>query len=175
MSQPCITYRFSLILFVTLIHASFTCGACVAQNFNDLTMPEVAIQMHSDATAAVVLEKVLPEPVVGRGRLAVSIESFKGANLRRVSQLADRVEIWLGDKRLAALNQSDPEVVKEKNRSIFLFPEISLNNGYYFITVRLYGSAALYGRDKWHGEIFQVGIHPDKTSRVYKKVAFFHY
>lgn len=147
-----------------------------AQYFTDLTEPDAPVIPQSDpATASADLKQSLPEPFVGVGRLAISIESFKGANPKRISQLADRVEIWLGDKRLAALNHTDPEVVTEKNRRIFLFPELSFVNGYYFVTVRLYSHAALYGRDKWHGETFQVGIHPDKTSRVYKKVAFFHF
>ncbi|MBU1107896.1 MAG: hypothetical protein KKB51_14580 [Candidatus Riflebacteria bacterium] len=175
MSRRCLTHRFSLVFFTLLFHTFFSfCNTCGAQHFTDLVEPETVIQ-GQPATATPVLDEGLPEPISGRGRLTVSIESFKGANLRRVSQLADRVEIWLGDKRLAALNHSDIEVVKEKNRRIFLFPEISLNNGYYFLTVRLYSQASLYGRDKWHGEIFQVGIHPDKISRVYKKIPFFHY
>lgn len=164
-----------LISFILLFQVFFSyCNTCAAQHFTDLAEPEVAAP-DQPATDTPVLLKGLPEPINGSGRLTISIESFKGANPRRISQLADRVEVWLGDKRLAALNYSDPEVVNEKHRRIFLFPEINLDCGYYFITVRLYSPAALYGRDKWHGETFQVGIHPDKTSRVYKKIPFFHY
>ena len=170
--------RFILIIAVVLLllTAHSANNTVFAQFFTDLDEPDApSAQPAATATPAISPGQALPEPVVGTGRLAVSIESFKGANPKRISRLADRVEIWLGDKRLASLNHVDPEVVNEKNRRIFLFPELSLANGYYFITVRLYSSAALYGRDKWHGETFQVGIHPDKTSRVYNRVAFFHF
>jgi|GEM_PF-1836544 len=170
--------RFVLIIaaVLLLLTAQTANNPLFAQFFTDLDEPEApGGQQTATATTAVSPVQSLPEPVVGTGRVAISIESFKGANPKHISRLADRVEIWLGDKRLASLNHVDPEVVNEKHRRIFLFPELSLANGYYFITVRLYSSAALYGRDKWHGETFQVGIHPDKTSRVYKRVAFFHF
>jgi len=117
----------------------------------------------------------IPDPVTGTGRLSITIESFGGENPKRISQLADRVELWLGDKRLASLNHDFDEVVSERNRRVFYFPEIEMPAGYYFITVRLYSPGALHGRQKSHEQTFQVGIHPDKTSRVYKKMPFFHW
>lgn len=117
----------------------------------------------------------LPDPVKGNGDLSLTIESFAGGNPKRISQVAQRVEVWLGDRRLASLNQDDPEVVTENRRRLFVFPNIRLPQGFYFITVRCYGPAALYGRQKWHGETFQVGIHPDKTSRVSRRITFFHW
>jgi hypothetical protein len=149
--------------------------SCLAQGLSELSEPEIP-EIATDSSAVTSsTAALLPEPVLGDGRLSISIESFKGANPRRISRLADRVEVWLGDRRLASLDHTAPEVVKEKNRRIFLFPELTLANGYYFVTVRLYSHAVFYGRDKWHGETFQVGIHPERTSRVYKKIAFFHY
>jgi len=165
---------FQLLLLLTFIALS---AKVSAQNFGDLDLsePEMpVIETTVPATASQTAEG-LPEPQRGEGKLSISIESFKGANPKRISRLAERVEIWLGDHRLASMNYTDPEVVREKNRRIFLFPELKFANGYYFITVRLYSSAAFYGRDKWHGETFQVGIHPGRTSRVYRKVAFFHF
>lgn len=117
----------------------------------------------------------LPDPVKGAGDLSLTIESFAGGNPKRISQLAQRVEVWLGDRRLASLNQDAPEVVNENRRRLFIFPDIRLPHGFYFITVRCYGPAALYGRQKWHGETFQVGIHPDKTTRVTRRITFFHW
>lgn len=117
----------------------------------------------------------IPDPVTGTGRLSITIESFGGENPKRISQLADRVELWLGDKRLASLNHDFDEVVSERNRRVFYFPEIEMPVGYYFITVRLYSPGALHGRQKSHEQTFQVGIHPEKTSRVYKKMPFFHW
>ncbi|NLF96000.1 MAG: hypothetical protein GX569_04615 [Candidatus Riflebacteria bacterium] len=165
---------FQLLLLLTFIALS---AKVSAQSFGDLDLSEPEMPVIETAVPATASQAVegLPEPRHGEGKLSISIESFKGANPKRISRLAERVEIWLGDKRLASLNSSDPEVVREKNRRIFLFPELEFASGYYFITVRLYSSAVLYGRDKWHGETFQVGIHPGRTSRVYRKVAFFHF
>ena len=146
-----------------------------AQFFNEPAEPLIPEIEKPVSEVASRSEDRIPEPVRGDGKLSISIESFKGGNPKRISLLADRVEVWLGDHRLASLNYTDPEVVKEQNRRIFLFPELNLANGYYFITVRLYSSSAFYGRDKWHGETFQVGIHPGRTARVYRKVAFFHF
>jgi len=175
------TCRKAASLFLSFFRVIFLLASILmptdasALGLNDLSEPEVPVAASASPTVASLSAEGLPEPVRGEGRLSVSIESFKGGNPKRISRLADRVEIWLGDHRLASLNYTDPEVVKEKNRRIFLFPELELMNGYYFITVRLYSSAVFYGRDKWHGETFQVGIHPGRTSRVYKKVAFFHF
>lgn len=118
---------------------------------------------------------VLPEPVRGKGKLSVSIESFRGENPKRVSQGAERVELWLGDKRIGSLNKDFDGVESEPGRRIFNFPDIELESGYYFITIRLYSPGAVHGRQKSHEQTYQVGIHPDKTSRVYKRIPFFHW
>ncbi len=117
----------------------------------------------------------IPEPIAGKGKLSVSIETFSGENPKRVGQLADRAELWLGYQRLASLNRDFDEVDSERNRRVFNFPEIVMHSGYYFITVRLYSPGALHGRQKSHEQTFQVGIHPDRISRVYKKMPFFHW
>jgi len=117
----------------------------------------------------------LPEPVSGNGFVSITIETARGENPRRISQTAQRVEIWLGDKRLSSLNKGDGLVKDTENGRVFLFPEIVLPSGYYFFTVRCYGPAAIFGRTKWHGETFQVGVHPDKVARIIKKIDFFHW
>lgn len=117
----------------------------------------------------------IPEPVVGKGRLSVTIETFTGENPKRITQQALRAELWLGDHRLASLNEDEGEVTREKNRRIFTFPEIELAAGYYFITIRLYSRGALHGRRKSHEQTFQVGIHPDRLSRVAKVMPFYHW
>lgn len=114
-------------------------------------------------------------PISGEGYLQVTIESFVGYNFKRTSQLAQKVELWLGDKRLASLDGDDQEVINENKRRLFVFPKLNFSHGFYFITARCYGPAALYGRQKWHGETFQVGIHPGKTSRIVKRISFFHW
>ncbi len=127
------------------------------------------------ASQSQAFEVHLDEPVKGNGLLDVSIESFTGKNPKRITQIADRVELWLGQRRLASLNKGDQGVVEEKTRRIFVFSGISLPHGYYIVSARAYSPAVFYGRNKWHEERFQVGIHPGKTSRVYRKIKFFHW
>lgn len=117
----------------------------------------------------------IPDPVSGVGRVAITIETARGGNPKRISQTAQRVEIWLGDSRLASLEKGDAMVEDTDRGRVFMFPEILLPHGYYFLTARCYGPAAIFGRRKWHGETFQIGIHPDKVSRVIKKINFFHW
>jgi len=117
----------------------------------------------------------IPDPVSGMGRVAITIETAREANSKRISHTAQRVEIWLGDSRLASLEKGDAMVEDTARGRVFRFPEISLPHGYYFLTARCYGPAALFGRRKWHGETFQIGIHPDLVSRVIKKISFFHW
>jgi hypothetical protein len=129
----------------------------------DANSPESAAPLH------------LPDPVRGKGELSVTIESYSGINPKRASQLADRAELWVGDRRIAALDLDSTDIDSEKNRRIFKFPEITLESGYYFITLRLYSQGALHGRHKSFEKTFQVGIHPDRVSRIYKKIPFFHW
>ena len=118
---------------------------------------------------------VIPEPVSGKGRLSITIETFTGENPKRIAQHAIRAELWLGDHRLASLNEDEENVSSEKNRRIFNFPELEMAYGYYFITVRLYSRGGWHGRRKSHEQTFQVGVHPDRLSRVYKIMPFFHW
>lgn len=104
------------------------------------------------------------------GEISLVIETFTSKNTKISSQLAERVEIWLHDRRLASMDQFSTEVVTEKGKRIFPFPLISLPPGYYFLTVRLYKLGWISGRKKWNGKTFQVGIHSGKISRVYKKI-----
>ncbi|MDN5279555.1 MAG: hypothetical protein PWR01_3520 [Clostridiales bacterium] len=131
-----------------------------------MTEPDI-VASFSDVEA--LLDKI-PE---GRGKIAVTIESFSGKNAKRVSQVADRVEIWLGAKRLASLDASSPEVVEENRRRIFPFEPIELDAGYYFLTVRMYRKGTFSARNKWNGETFQIGIHPGKIARIHKTIPFF--
>ena len=119
------------------------------------------------------VEALLDQIEQGRGKLILSIESYSGKNAKRVSQLADRVEIWLGKKRIASMDASSGEVVDEGRRRIFPFAPIELEKGYYFITVRLYRKGTFSARQKWNGETFQVGIHPGKTTRLQKSIPIF--
>ncbi|GAB4282105.1 MAG: hypothetical protein Kow0029_27500 [Candidatus Rifleibacteriota bacterium] len=107
------------------------------------------------------------------GQVVITIESFSGKNAKRISQLADRVEIWLGSKRIASMDSSAREVVDEGRRRLFPFPPIEMKPGYYFLTARLFRKGTLSARHKWKGETFQVGIHPGQISRVHKIVPFF--
>ncbi len=109
----------------------------------------------------------------GSGKLAITVESFAGMNVKRASHKAQRAEIWLGAKRLASMQADDANVVDEGDRRLFVFPLIELNAGYYFITIRLYGPGVLSARQKWNGTTFQVGIHPLKVSRVHKVIPAF--
>lgn len=132
-----------------------------------VALPEVVA---SFSDIEVLFEK-LPQ---GIGTLLLTVETFSGKNLKRVSQLADRVEIWLGARRIASLDAESPQVVKEgRRRRIFPFPPIELSCGYYFLTVRLYKKGLFSARQKWHGETFQVGIHPGSTTRLHKTIPIF--
>lgn len=104
------------------------------------------------------------------GKLSLVIEAYTSKNGKYSSQLAERAEVWLNDRRLASMHRLSKEVVTEKDKRIFPFPTISLPPGYYFLTVRLYKLGWISGRKKWNGETFQVGIHSGKVSRIYKKI-----
>lgn len=119
------------------------------------------------------VEALLDQMPKGKGKVVITIESFSGKNAKRISQLADRVEIWLGAKRIASMDASSQETVDERRRRIFPFPAFELEAGYYFFTVRLYRKGALFSRAKWNGDIFQLGVHPGKVSRIHKTIPFF--
>ncbi|MFZ5949063.1 MAG: hypothetical protein ACOYXC_00040 [Candidatus Rifleibacteriota bacterium] len=119
------------------------------------------------------VEELIQTSPAGKGKLVLTIESFAGKDVKRVSQLADRVEIWLGARRIASMNATDENVVTEKRRRLFPFDAIELPVGYYFITVRLYRQGSFYARDKWDGETFQVGIHSGKITRLQKSIPIF--
>jgi hypothetical protein len=118
------------------------------------------------------LENQLDMPQ-GRGKLSITVESFAGMNVKRASCKVGRAEIWLGARRLASMPANDADVVDEGKRRLFVFPLIELEAGYYFITIRLYGPGTLSARQKWNGITFQVGIHPQKVSRVHKTIPVF--
>jgi hypothetical protein len=120
------------------------------------------------------VEALLERVPQGTGKLLLTVESFSGKNAKRVSQVADRVEIWLGARRIASLDANSPQVVEEgRRRRIFPFPPIELSSGYYFLTVRLYRKGSFSARQKWQGETFQVGIHPGRTTRLHKTIPIF--
>jgi hypothetical protein len=113
---------------------------------------------------------LFPKIQSGKGKLALVVESFHAKNAKGISRLADRVEIWLDNRRIASQNKEDPSVINEKKRRLFVFEPIELENGYYFVEIRLYATGCISARKKWSGEKFQVGIHPKKTTRISKKV-----
>ncbi len=155
-AMPLFPLRILMILGVMLSLAS-----CVQ------ALPDV-VASFSDVEA--LLEKV-PQ---GTGQLVLTVESFSGKDAKRVSQVADRVEIWLGARRIASLDANSPKVVEEgRRRRIFPFPPIELSSGYHFLTVRLYRKGSFSARQKWDGETFQVGIHPGRTTRLHKTIPIF--
>lgn len=161
------------ILVAWVIWLSIPTIVLAADTASGTILPPAFLQ---GSDTVIILKPVeIPEPPRGKGKLSISIETFNGENPKRVGQIAERAELWLGDKRISSLNKDDSEVVSEKNRRIFIFPEIELDNGYYFITVRLYSPGAFHGRQKSYEQTFQVGIHPDKSCKVYKKMPFFHW
>lgn len=120
------------------------------------------------------VEALLQKTPQGSGHLVLTVESFSGKNFKRVSQVADRVEIWLGARRIASMDATSPEVVEEgRRRRIFPFPPLEFACGYYFITVRLYRKGSFSARDKWEGETFQVGIQPGRITRLHKTIPIF--
>ncbi|MGM0598236.1 MAG: hypothetical protein ACQETH_00345 [Candidatus Rifleibacteriota bacterium] len=119
------------------------------------------------------ISSILDDTKKGVGKVAITLESFAGKNVKRVSQLAQRAEIWLGNKRLATLFDDSASVIKEKRRILFSFRPIRLPVGYYSLTARLYRRGSFYAREKHHDVNFQVGIHPGKIVKIYKSIPFF--
>jgi hypothetical protein len=119
------------------------------------------------------IEAILQDNQKGTGQVAITLESFAGKNVKRVSQLASRAEIWLGNQRLTTLFADSPSVVKQKRRILFPFKPIKLPAGYYFLTARLYRRGSFFAREKHHDISFQVGIRPGKIVKIYKSIPFF--
>lgn len=167
-------YPLRLALMLIFFLTPCFCRAQSIATSSDLT-PSFLRNAASDTSMQAFTTVELPDPVSGKGHLSVSIETFSARNPKRVAQHAVRAELWLGDHRLASLNDDLAQVDNEKNRRVFNFPDIEMASGYYFITVRLYSHGDLHGRRKSHEQTFQIGIHPDRISRVYKKMPFFHW
>jgi hypothetical protein len=128
---------------------------------------EDLIASYSDIEDQLEIEK-------GTGTLIITIESFAGKNFKRFSQKATRIEVWSGSKRIASINAKDAKVTEENRRKrVFTLPEIKLDSGYYFVNIRLFHIGVFSAREKWNGKIFQVGIHPEKVSRVTRTIPFF--
>ena len=119
------------------------------------------------------IEAAINNSKSGIGQVAITLESFAGKNVKRISQLAQRAEIWLGNTRLATLFEDSPTVVKQKRRILFSFKPIKLTAGYYILTAKLYRKGSFYAREKHHDISFQVGIHPGKIVKIYKSIPFF--
>lgn len=109
----------------------------------------------------------------GPGKVQISIESVAKMNPKGIAYLADRVEIWLGTRRLASLTADSPTVVKTKGSRRFSFEPIELEAGYYFLGIRLYRKGALHGREKSRLYPVQVGVHPGRVSMLNKQIQFF--
>lgn len=120
------------------------------------------------------VEALLDRVPAGRGSLVLTVESFSGKNPKRISQVADRVEVWLGARRIASMDaESEESVIDGHRRTVFPLPAIDLEAGYYFITVRLYRRGSFSARSKWQGETFQIGIHPGRVTRIHKSIPIF--
>ena len=111
----------------------------------------------------------------GFGNLHIVIESVEALNHSVISKKADRVEIWLGHRLLQRLEKDDSRVLDHKTSRIFNFPLLTFENGYYFLSVRLYAKGVLWKGKKFHEEIYQVGIHDGKLTKLQKKIPFLNW
>lgn len=110
---------------------------------------------------------------VETGKLSVVIESFAAKNIKFASQVAKKVEIWIGNRCVGRLTKDSNAVTLDKGMRFFSFPLIELKTGYYFITVRLYKRGWVSGKTKYEKKTFQVGIHSGKITKIYKKIPIF--
>ena len=74
------------------------------------------------------------------------------------------------NRRIASQNKEDPSVINEKKTSLFVFEPIELENGYYFVEIRLYATVVSQLEKNGLEKNFRYGIHPKKTTRISKKV-----
>lgn len=117
----------------------------------------------------------LPKPIGGYGTFHLVVVSVRAFNINVISQKGYRAELWLDNSLLAELDTNDVKVDNERNIRFFDFPYLSMKTGYYFIKLRLYSKGVLWKNEKFHEEIFQVGIHEGKTTSIYKKVPFLNW
>ncbi len=168
---------YGLLKSLLTISSILVISACVFADTSKVASSTVLVPYflsEKSATESATLP-IIPDPIEGTGKLSVTVESFAGVNPKRASQVADRAELWLGDHRISALDLNFLETTGENSRRLFQFPEITLKSGYYFVTLRLYSPGALHGRRKSYEKTFQVGIHPERVSKINKKVPFFHW
>ena len=118
---------------------------------------------------------IIPKPVGGYGFLSVTVESIEALNHSFISKKAERVEIWLGHLLLSRLNKDDRQVKEFETSRIFEFPPIELKTGYHFISIKMFSKGFVWKQEKYHEEIFQVGIHEGKRTTLRKKIPFLNW
>ncbi len=107
-----------------------------------------------------------------QGSLKVIVESVHERTPRQYSVLATRVELWIAERRLAALSKNDAGVSDLRHRRLFEFEPILMPPGYRFLTVRAYREGPLSRDEKWKGKTVQFGIHPGRETRLFIRLPF---
>ncbi len=174
--------RFSRLkpIIIVLIFFSLLI-TCYAHNFESESLfgieePEEYRNPNINANKKVIDNKpIIPKPVGGYGFLNVVVESIEALNHSVISKKAERVELWLGHLLLYRLNKDDLNVRDYKTSRIFEFPSIELKTGYHFISIRLFKTGFLWKQEKYHEEIYQVGIHEGKRTTLRKKIPFLNW
>lgn len=115
---------------------------------------------------------IIPDPATGTGLVHVTVETLQERTPRMYSRRAEHVEIWWRDRRLASMYKGDEGVQESFHRRVFVFPPLELPLGYHFIQIRLYGEGWLSRNKKWKGETLQIGIHPDRSTRLHRIMPF---
>lgn len=119
--------------------------------------------------------KRIPEPIGGYGTLHLIVKSVYARNHKVISQKANKCELWVGNELAYSLKAEDVKYDEDKKVRFFDFPHIRLKTGYYFLSVRMYSDGAIFDKPKFHEEIFQVGIHENKTTVIQKRIPFYHF
>lgn len=107
------------------------------------------------------------------GKLQIELRSKSQTNIKAVSYLAERVELWWGNNRLLSATKDSLGVIKDHGLRIFTLPEIKLEPGYYILELKLFRPGTIHGQKKYAIYRFQTGIRAGKTSKVSKTVRFF--
>ncbi|NLI78051.1 MAG: hypothetical protein GX442_16660 [Candidatus Riflebacteria bacterium] len=107
-----------------------------------------------------------------QGSLKVIVESVYERTPRQYSALATRVELWIAERRLAALDKDEAGVSDLRHRRLFEFQPILMPPGYRFLTVRAYREGPLSRDGKWKGKTVQFGIHAGRETRLFIRLPF---
>lgn len=114
-----------------------------------------------------------PRKPLDQGMLSLTIETIREQTPRMRSILAQKVEIWREEIKLAEMKQDDKGVENAFHHRTFRFPPLPLYQGYHFITIRVYAEGFISREVKWKGRLLQVGIHQGRTTTIQKLIPFF--